>query len=130
MTLAEPVREPASLQKSFGLEVEQVGPATVARIRRSVLLDQKMIDTLGSYMLSLVIDGQCSRLVLNLGSVTRMSSAMLGKIIAVQKRLQNMGGRLVLCQILPGVADILKTLHLLDFFAICGKEEEAVHSLE
>jgi anti-sigma B factor antagonist len=129
MTQAEPQRA-AHTTNVAGLEVEQIGAVTVARIGRPTLVDEKTVNGIAGYLLDLVLTWDCRRLVLSLAAVKRLTSAMLGKIISLHIKLQKMDGRLHLCNITPSVADVIRTMHLHQLFYMYPTEEEAVRSLQ
>jgi anti-anti-sigma factor len=112
------------------LEVEQVGPVTVARLARADLLDDSTITTMGNHLFALVDEMDCRRVLLDFGNVRRLASAMLGKVIALHRRLKAKDGRLALCRVDPGLAEVFQVLHLDRLFAIHGEEQEALQSLQ
>jgi anti-sigma B factor antagonist len=112
------------------LEVEQVGPVTIARPTRSDLLDDQTITAMGRHLYSLVDDLGCRRLLLDLGYVRLLASAMLGKVIGLHKKLEKSGGRLAVCRVHPTFTEAFKVLHLDRLFGIYGGEQEALQSLQ
>jgi anti-anti-sigma factor len=112
------------------LEVEQVGSVTVARLTRAELLDEQIITTTGEHLFALVDEMDCRRILLDLGNVRRLASAMLGKVIALHRKLKPKGGRLALCRVDPELAGIIRVLHLNRLFGIYGDQQEALQSLQ
>jgi anti-sigma B factor antagonist len=112
------------------LEVEQVGAVTVVRPTRADLLDEMVINTMGSQLYSLVDELDCRRIVLDMGRVKRLASGMLGKIIGLHKKLQAAGGRLALCKVAQPLVEAFETLRLNRLFGIHGEEQEALQSLQ
>jgi anti-anti-sigma factor len=112
------------------VELEQVGGVTVARLVRSDLLDDKTIDTIGNQLFHLVQERDCRLLVLNFSNVQRVTSALLGKIIGVHKKLQAEGGRMALCRVEPRLQEAFQTLQLHRLFPIFAEEQEALQSLQ
>jgi stage II sporulation protein AA (anti-sigma F factor antagonist) len=112
------------------VELEQVGAATVARLARSDLLDDKTINALANQLLHLVQERNCRLLILNFKNVERLASAFLGKIIGVHKKLQAEGGRLALCDVDPKLKDAFETLQLHRLFRIFNEEQEALQSMQ
>jgi anti-anti-sigma factor len=110
--------------------MEHVGGVTVARLARSDLLDDKTINTLGNQLFHLVLEGDCRLLILNFSSVQRVTSALLGKIIGLHKKLQAAGGRLALCRVDPRLHEAFETLQLHRLFPIFAEEQEALQSLQ
>ena len=52
-------------------------------------------------------DGKPISLIVDLSSVEMISSAMLGKLILLQRRIESSGGRLCLCGLRPAILDVL-----------------------
>jgi anti-anti-sigma factor len=129
MTRAETALE-SVVTHGVGLELEQVGPVTVARTTRESLVDETSVNAVGGYLLSLVMDLSCRRLVLNLGTLRRLSSSMVGKLIALHKKIQKTGGLLLLCQVSAPVSEILQKLHLHELFTVLVTEDDALKAFQ
>jgi anti-anti-sigma factor len=129
MTQVEPARASLTIYLT-GLQLEQVGPATVVSIGQPSLLDEDTVNGIADHLNDLVLSWDCRSLVLCLDAVKRMSSGMLGKILALHKKLQRLDGRLLLCGLNPGIAEVLRVLHLDQLLNVFATEEEAVQSLQ
>jgi anti-anti-sigma factor len=112
------------------LEVEQLNRVTVVKIPFRRILDGETIEWLGRQLFRLVDDLQERQLVLNLATVERVSSAMIGKLAALHARLEARGGSLALCKIHPDLYAILKMLQLHRHLNIYDREQDAVQALE
>jgi anti-anti-sigma factor len=110
------------------VDVEQLGAATVVRFPRPIVLEGDTADRVGEYLLGLVVDRGCCRLVLNCHNLGSLNSAMLGKLIMVHRKSLPMGGRLALCCIAPHLQQIFDTLKLSVLIGIYDQEVEAVQS--
>jgi anti-sigma B factor antagonist len=106
-----------------------VGEVIVATFTVADILDLEMIRGLGDQLLGLA-DDEGRRLVLNFGSVNRLSTALLGKVVALQQRLKKLGGQLALCQVAPHLNDAMKLLRLPQLVPIYAEEREALEKLE
>jgi anti-anti-sigma regulatory factor len=67
--------------------------------------------------------------VLNFSNVERVSTALLGKLVALQRRLRLTGGGLTLCEVRPDFQAVLRTLRLWRYLNVCGSEEDALQAL-
>src|SRR5437870_10863044 len=76
------------------LEVEQIGDVTVVNFVDRKILDEPTIQVIGDQLFSLVDEEGWRKLLLNFGNVEYLSSAALGKLITLHKKLQAAGGRL------------------------------------
>ena len=71
------------------------------------------------------IDAGDSHLVLNLAGVDYISSAGLRVLLTTTQRLSRQSGKLVLCELQPGVREVLEISGLLTVFAVAATEAEA-----
>ena len=76
------------------LEVNQVGDVTVVHFRDQKIIEDLGIQELGQELFTLVEVDNRKKLVLNFCSVDFLSSAALGKLITLEKKLKNRGGTL------------------------------------
>src|SRR3974377_263316 len=88
------------------LEVEDIGDITVVNFVDKKILDEQNIQIIGEQLFSLVDELGRKKILLNFGNVEYMSSAALGKLITLNKKLQGEGGRLVMCNIGPEIYDV------------------------
>ena len=92
-------------------EVEPLGDATVVRFTRRTILDPDMIATVGDRLLALFAQpGGQRHLILDFARVESLTSAMLGRLIALHQAIAAGGGRLVFCNVDP---------FLMQIFTIC-----------
>jgi anti-anti-sigma factor len=113
-------------QRESWLEVEQIGEVTVAKFTARHLLDEEKVQTIGRELRSLGEEVGHRRLVLNFSGVERLSTELLGRLVALQKRVQEKGGQLALCKINPQVYEIFKILKLPQLLPIFADEQEAL----
>lgn len=106
------------------LEVEDIGDVTVVNFVDKRILDEQNIQIIGEQLFSLVDEVGRRKVLLNFGNVEFLSSAALGKLIALHKKLQQVGGRLILCNIDPEIYEVFEITRLDKFFNI-RKEEQA-----
>ena len=108
------------------LEVEDIGDVTVVSFTDRKILDEQNIQVIGEQLFGLVDESGRKRLLLNFGNVEYMSSAALGKLITLNKKVQASGGKLVLCNIDPQIREVFEITKLDKLFLICGDEQEAL----
>jgi anti-anti-sigma factor len=113
---------------SHWLEREDVGDVTLVRIKLARLQDDDA-QSLFKQIYSLIDDMGRRNLVLNLHVVEYLPSMALGKLVMLNRKAQAAQGRLVLCELSPGVDEIIQATRLSDLFAIRQTEAEAVASL-
>jgi anti-sigma B factor antagonist len=106
--------------------VVQQGDAFVARFVKPRLSEDENIEQMGQELLSLVEQYHCRQLVLSLEVVEFITSAALGKLITLHRRLHRKEGRLVLCHARGTVADVLKASRLHDYFTVAPSTDDAL----
>src|SRR5438874_1612969 len=74
------------------LEVEDIGDVTVVNFVDRKILDEQNIQIIGEQLFSLVDEVGRRKLLLNFSNVEYLSSAALGKLITLNKKLQAAGG--------------------------------------
>ena len=110
------------------LEVETVGDVTVARFTRRRILQEESVQAAGEQLLGLSQDAGCRKLVLNFGKVEGMTTALLGKVVATHRKIQEAGGRLVLCEVGAPLREIFTLCKLPQVLPIYAQEQEALQS--
>jgi anti-anti-sigma factor len=108
--------------------VEQVGDVAVVRFAATSIRDDDVVDEVRHQLYEMV--GQGQRLfVLNLGPVTALASRALGVLVGLHKKLDEAGGRLVLCEVSPFLYEFFETARLPGLLCFRGGEHEAVQAL-
>jgi anti-sigma B factor antagonist len=100
------------------LEEEQIGDVLVVKFIDRKILDDTNIQIIGEQLFGLVEQQGARKLLLNFGNVEFLSSAALGKLITLNKKLQSAGGRLILCNIDPQIYEVFEITKLDKFFNI------------
>jgi anti-sigma B factor antagonist len=108
------------------LEIEQVGDVALVRFARRRILTEEAIETSAAQLFGLVENNRQHKLVLNFTNIDRLASAMLGKLILLQKKLQAVGGCVVLCHIAPHLYEIFALLKVPRVLTIYRGETEAL----
>ena len=67
--------------------------------------------------------------VLNMEKADYLSSFGVATLIGLKRRIEERGGRLVLCHVHPVVKELLAMMNLLQLFAVCEDEVLALSSL-
>jgi len=110
------------------LHVEPVGDVSVVKFTQPDILDLEVIRVLGEQLLGLVDPGR--RIVLNFEQVQRLSTALVGKVVALHQRLKDQGGQLAMCRVAPHLREALELLKLPRFVPIYAEEREALEKME
>ena len=113
------------------LEAEHIGDVTVVNFVDRKILDEQNIQIIGDQLNSLVDEeGQrdCKKFLLNFSNVEYLSSAALGKLIALNKKIKGIGGKLVLCNINDGIREVFEITRLDKFIPIQADEQAALQA--
>jgi anti-sigma B factor antagonist len=108
------------------LEVTEVGDVTVVRFRDRKIVEDINIQELGSEMFKLIEAEQRKKLVLNFSTVDFLSSAALGKLITLDKKMKSNGGILKLSNIRPEIYEVFAITRLNRVFDIKDDEADAL----
>ncbi|MHC4430516.1 MAG: STAS domain-containing protein [Planctomycetota bacterium] len=112
------------------ISVRYAGEATVVSFTDEKILEEKDINELQASLMS-VVESASSKinLILDFGNVRFLSSAVLGLLIRVSKRIYEQEGRLRLCNINPRIYEIFKITRLTKTFDIYTDVESAAEDL-
>jgi anti-sigma B factor antagonist len=121
-------RRMSSQPRRKRLEVEDIGDVTVVNFTDKKILDEQNIQIIGEQLFSLVDELGRKKLLLNFGNVEYLSSAALGKFITLNKKVNGVGGRLILCNIDPQIYEVFEITKLNKLFNIQKEEQAALQA--
>lgn len=105
------------------LKLSEIGEVTVVRFVDKRIIDEAVIQELGSELYALVEKDKRESVLLSFESVEFLSSAALGKLITLEKKVKAQGGKLKLTSIRPEIYEVFTITKLDQLFDI--KENEA-----
>ncbi len=107
--------------------VEYAGNATIVKFTDEKILEEKDIKALQESIMP-IIESASGRinLILDFGNVRFLSSAVLGLLIRISKRIYENDGQLRLCSINPKIYEIFKITRLTKTFDIYENIEDAI----
>jgi anti-sigma B factor antagonist len=108
------------------LEVNRVGEVTVVRFRDRKIVEDLSIQELGQEMFQLIDLESRDKLLLNFSTVDFLSSAALGKLITLDKKMKAHGGTLKLSNIRPEIFEVFCITKLNRLFDIKDDEADAL----
>ncbi len=112
------------------ISVTEKDGSLVVLFRDSKILEDRTIQQLGSELNELVHGKTGPKLVLDFTGVKYLSSAALGKLITLRRKVDQSGGRLKLCEIAAETMDVFKIAKLDDYFDICRDQRTALDALK
>ncbi len=108
------------------LEVGEVGDVTVVRFHDHKIVEDINIQQLGQELFHLVELDNRDKVLLNFSSVEFLSSAALGKLITLDKKMKAHGGVLKLSNIRPEIYEVFAITKLNRLFDIRDDEADAL----
>jgi anti-anti-sigma factor len=109
------------------IEMEQEEDVFLANFRRN-LMDETDIYAAAKELTALIEQDGCRKLVLSLGpqAIECLYSVFLAKLVMIQRLLQENGGNLILCDVLPVVKAVFEACKLQDFFLFAPDRSTAL----
>jgi len=111
------------------LDIEEIGGTTVARFVDKKILDETNIQNIGNQLFALVDEDGRKKIVLDFSIVEYLSSAALGKLITLDKKVKAAKAKLRLCGIRPEIYEVFEITRLNKIFDIKSTQEEALEGL-
>ena len=105
------------------LRLENVDGVTVVSFVDTKIVTEEQIQEVGEQLYSLVEDEGHKNLLLNFGNVQYLSSAALGKLINLKKKVAAVKGKLKLCCIHPDLLEVFRITRLDQVFEIYAEEQ-------
>jgi anti-sigma B factor antagonist len=112
------------------ISVEYAENATIVTFTDEKILEEKDVQTLQESIMSVIESASGGiNLILDFCNVRFLSSAVLGLLIRISKKVYERDGQLKLCSINPNIYKIFKITRLTKIFDIYQDIESAVESL-
>jgi anti-sigma B factor antagonist len=108
------------------IDVSKVGDVTVVKFVDRKILDEAGIQELGAELFSLVEHDNRRSILVSFDNVDFLSSAALGKLITLDRKVKSVQGRLKMCNIRPEILEVFQITKLNKVFDIRGEEAEAI----
>lgn len=110
------------------IEVEEVGDVSVVRFVDKKILDEQNIQVIGEQLFGLIDDEGKRKILLDFSAVDYLSSAALGKLITLNKKVRAVNGQLKLCNIKPEIYVVFEITSLNKVFPIFDDQERALEA--
>jgi anti-sigma B factor antagonist len=107
---------------------EDAGGIAVVRFTTTVLRDDRVIRTLFDQLDEQLVGAGHTRIAMSFDGLEAFASYAIGRLIALNERLRQQGGRLALCNLAPMVAEIIDIMKLRKRFNIYDSERDALES--
>lgn len=113
------------MSKDRRIDIEEIGAVTVVRLLEKKILDEANIEAAGSGTVCFGGQGWSPQSCAGLQSGQYLSSAALGKLVSLEKKMNLAKGKLVLCNIRKDIYEVFKLLQLGKVLTICSDLDEA-----
>jgi anti-sigma B factor antagonist len=111
------------------ISVQYIDNATVISFTDEKILEEKDIQALQASIMSVIEQANTINLILDFGNVRFLSSAVLGLLIRISKKVYEHDGKLRLCNINQKIYEIFKITRLTKIFDIYKDVDESIESL-
>jgi anti-sigma B factor antagonist len=111
------------------ISVEYAENATIVTFTDERILEERDLQALQESIVSVIEQTERINLILDFRNVQFLSSAVLGLLIRISKKVYEHEGQLKLCGIIPKIYKIFKITRLTKIFDIYQDVESAVESL-
>jgi anti-sigma B factor antagonist len=110
------------------ISVQYTENATVLAFTDRKILEDQDIRSLQDAVMSVIEQADDIQLVLDFGQVEFLSSAVLGLLIRISKRISEKNGKLSLCNISPKIYEVFRITQLTKIFDIQKDVDSAISS--
>ncbi len=114
------------MSESRHIEISTVGDVTIARFIDDKILDEAAIQEIGNQLFRLLDEDGRKRVILDFAAVKFLSSAALGKLITMDKKVKAAKGKLRLCNIRPEILEVFTITRLDKIFDISPTVDTAL----
>jgi anti-sigma B factor antagonist len=111
------------------IKVSYKNEAIVALLMDEDILNESSINRLSEALMAEAKMNAHARMIMNFARVKRLSSAPLGAFIKLNSSIENTGGKLVFCRLVPVLHQLFLITKLDKIFAIFPDEEAALKKL-
>jgi anti-sigma B factor antagonist len=89
------------------IHIQHIGDVTVVTFRDRRIIDEPNIQKIGEELFGLVDMLDCRKILTDFSNINYLSSAAIGKLLTLNKKVKAAGGKLVLCNLEPNVHEVL-----------------------
>jgi len=119
-------RESSSRASCHYLGLRKQGSLIVIRFGEHRILDELTVKKFGEELFHVAGRPDCQNLLLNFTGVVGLSSAMLGIMLMLRKKMAQKPGKLKLCQVGLEIMDVFHATKLGQLFEILDNEQQAL----
>ena len=121
--------KPEGVPSYCALEVGKNGDVIVVRLGKYFVLDELAVTKISEELLGVADRPDCHCLLLDFSGVARLSSAMLGKLVILHRKMEPKGEKLKLCGLNSQLRPVFATTRLDRLFDITDNEAHALKAV-
>ncbi len=114
----------------FYFSLEPNGNIAVVRFKHPRLSEEDNVEQLGFELMHIVDQLGYNQIILSMKGVEWITSSIIGKLIHLHRHIQRIKGALILCDLAPGVVDVLETSKLHTYFCIQPGLDESISQFQ
>jgi anti-sigma B factor antagonist len=107
----------------------KIGDVGVVSFLTSQVLDEMNVQQLGKELTDLVEKEYMIKMVIDFSKIKFLSSAVLGKLISLNKKVAERKGRLTFCNINPDIMQVFEITQLNKIIPVFDNEEAAIRGI-
>ena len=111
-------------------EADVSSGSVVATFFPGRLDEEHNVEELGQSLIQLIDQYGYRQVALDLTQTSFVTSAVLGKLITLHRRLHRADGRLVLCGLQQPVETVMRRSNLLSYFQVVNSRDDAINWLD
>ena len=111
-------------------EADASSGSVVATFFPGRLDEENNVEELGQSLFQLIDQYGYRQVALDLTQTSFVTSAVLGKLITLHRRLHRADGRLVLCGLQQPVETVMRRSNLLSYFQVVNSRDDAINWLD
>jgi anti-anti-sigma factor len=108
------------------LGLRKQGDVIVIRFGEHRILDELTVKKFGDELFQVAERTDCHNVLLNFFGVVGLSSAMLGIMLMLRKKISQKSGKIKLCLVGPEIMDVFNATKLGQLFEILGSEQQGL----
>ena len=112
-----------------GISVQYSQNATIITFTNEKILEERDIRVLAESIMPVIEQSERINMILDFCNVRFLSSAVLGLLIRISKRIQECDGQLKLCNINKNIYEVFKITRLTQIFDIYPDVDSAAESI-
>jgi len=113
-----------------GLVISQIQGVAIASIKTPSLLEGPDVDNIAQELFDLADKRACQKIIVDFRDVSFLASVMLGKLVMLQKKANEIDGKVILCSLKPNLMKVFKVTKLDKMLTFADNEDKALRKFK